>query len=346
MDEDRTSYRADSNKSFVTVAIPVLNEEHHIEQCLASLFDSNYPVEQLEVLVVDGGSTDRTRDLVKGMARKWRQIRLLDNPGRIQATAMNIAISEAGGEILIRLDAHSRYRPQHIERIVETLSNGLAENVGGVQLPVGNGFFAAAAASCLRTSFSMGGSTHRVSTEPEYAESVFLGGWKTETLRDLEGFNPLWKINEDYEMNVRIRESGGRVMVVPELKCEYSVRPNPWALAKQYFRYGFWRMRTIRHHRSAARPRHFVPATLILAMIGAAAGISNGISAGWVIPLIYCMALAIASVNVARSERNFSALLAPAVFALIHLSFGVGTIAGTLRWAADSIPDTGTNTSG
>lgn len=333
-------------RPLVSVAIPVLNEENHIEECLVSLFDSTYPVERLEVLVVDGGSTDRTRDMVRKIAGEWKQIRLIDNPDRIQATAMNIAIAEAGGVFLVRLDAHSRYRPQHIERIVETLSNGLAENVGGVQFPVGNGLFATAAAGCLRTSFSMGGSAHRVSTEPEYAESVFLGGWKTETLRNLGGFNPLWKINEDYELNVRIRESGGRVMVVPELKCEYSVRSNPWALAKQYFRYGFWRMRTIRHHRSAARPRHFVPATLVLAMIGTAAGVSNGISVSWVFPLMYCMALVVASISVARSERNFSALLSPAVFALIHLSFGIGTIAGTFRWAGDSISDTGTNASG
>lgn len=316
----------------VTIAIPVLNEEQHIETCIESLFAGTYPLNRLEVFVLDGGSTDRTVELVEQLVDLRQNIHLLQNPAKIQAVAMNIAIREATGEIIVRLDAHSLYQPDHVERIIERLIAGEAENVGGIQAPVGSGLFGKVAAACLRTSFSMGSSAHRVADNPTYSESVFLGGWRTETLRRLGGFNPAWIVNEDYELNVRLRESGGRVMVLPGLMCEYYVRSTPIALAKQYYRYGFWRVRTVRCHRSAIRPRHLVPLVLLVALVVSLFFAGFGSVFGFIVPVIYSLTLLVAGVRVIAVERKLSAILSPVVFGLIHLSFGFGLAMGCVRW--------------
>jgi succinoglycan biosynthesis protein ExoA len=320
----------------VTIAIPVLNEERFVEDCLESLFAGTYPKDRLEVLVLDGGSSDRTVEIVEQIGKSHLQIRILENPGRIQAKAMNIAIDEAAGEMIVRLDAHSKYQSNHVEKIVERLVAGDAENVSGVQLPVGSGFFGNLAAACLRSSLSMGASSHRVASGPAYSESVFLGGWKTKTLRDLGGFNPDWEVNEDYELNVRLRESGGRVMVLPELECEYIVRSTPSALAKQYYRYGFWRARTIRCHRSAARMRHAAPLVLLLALVASFGVLGAGSSYGLIVPIVYALMLLFAGAKVVLSERRLSSVVAPAVFGLIHLSWGAGLLFGAMRSAVAS----------
>jgi succinoglycan biosynthesis protein ExoA len=325
------SEKFQSELPLVTVAIPVLNEERYIEACLLSLFAGSYPVDRLEVLVVDGGSDDRTVELVRRVKDTHPEVEVVPNPGRIQAVAMNIAIEMANGEIIVRLDAHSNYQPNHIERIVERLVAGDAENAGGVQFPIGTTLFGRLAASCLRTSFSMGGSVHRTAREPRYSESVFLGGWRIETLRGLGGFNPEWEVNEDYELNVRLRKSGGRVMVLPELVCDYVVRPTPFALAKQYYRYGVWRARTIRCHRSAFRLRHAAPVMLLMALVLSLVLYLTGSDLGLLVPAIYGVSLLAGTANVIFNSKNLTSLLASPVFVLIHVSWGAGLFVGALR---------------
>ncbi len=314
----------------VTVAIPVLNEERHIDACLESLAAGDYPVESLEVLVIDGGSTDATI----AHAERWKDrlpgLRVLHNPAKIQSAALNIAIKEATTEYFVRLDAHSTYRPDHVTVSVSNLVAGKAENVGGVQRPVGSTTIQKAIALSLRSPFSMGPSAHRQSSSEQYGESVYLGAWCTETLRQLGGFDESLKVAEDYELNIRLRESGRRVLVVPGLTCNYSVRSSLPALARQYFRYGLWKTRILRRYPKALKPRHTAPGLLLLGLAGSVAIAPFLWQLAIIVPLLYAAFLLISIVTLAWSERSVLAVASLVIFPLIHLSYGAGFLWGLL----------------
>lgn len=316
------------NRPLVTVVIPMLNEERFIGACLESLAAGDYLAESMEVLVVDGGSTDNSVALVETWKSRLPLLRVLYNPARIQAAAMNIAIKEATGEYLVRLDAHSTYQPGHVSVCVENLASGKADNVGGVQWPVGTSPVQQAIALALRSPFSMGPSTHRHSTSAQYGESVYLGAWKTETLRYLGGFDESLKVAEDYELNIRLRKSDRRVLVVPDLTCPYNVRSSLPALAKQYFRYGLWKTRILRRYPNALKLRHTAPGLLLLGLIGSLAVLPFAWQIAVILPLIYAAFLLLATVKLSWSERNLLGIGSLIVFPIIHLSYGAGFLWG------------------
>ncbi len=311
-------------RPLVTVAIPVLNEEPFIDACLESLVSGDYPADSMEVLVVDGGSTDRSLARVESWKDRLPLLRVLHNPDRIQSAALNIAIKEATGEYFVRLDAHSTYQPHHVSLCVDALSEGKADNVGGVQWPVGTSGLQKAIALTLRSPFSMGPSAHRHSSSPRYGESVYLGAWKTETLRELGGFDESLKVAEDYELNIRLRELGKRVLVVPDLACLYNVRSSLPALTKQYFRYGMWKTRILRRYPKALKPRHTAPGLLLLGLIGSLILLPFVWQIAIILPLVYAAFLLLATATVVTNEKSalgFGSLIA---FPLIHLSYGTG----------------------
>ncbi len=321
---------ANGRQPLVTVVVPMLNEERYIGPCLESLANGDYPAESMEVLVIDGGSTDRSIAIVEGWTERLPGIRVINNPARIQSAAMNIAIKEAVGEYLVRLDAHSTYRPNHVTACIENLMAGRADNVGGVQWPMGASGVQKAIALTLRSPFSMGPSTHRHSSSPQYGESVYLGAWKTETLRQIGGFDESLLVAEDYELNIRLRESGKRVLVLPELACAYSVRSSMPALAKQYFRYGLWKTRILRRYPKSLRLRHTAPGLLLLGLVGSLIILPFSWQIAVILPLVYAAFLLLATLTLAWSEHSLMAVSSLAVFPVIHLSYGIGFLWGIL----------------
>ncbi len=330
--KQQTQALASDKLPMVTVVIPVFNEEHYISACLESVLVNTYPKDRLEILVIDGMSTDRSREIIRDYARRYAFIRLLDNPKRIQAAAMNIGLRAATGEIILRMDAHTIYAPDYISQCVNLLQATRAANVGGPPQAVGKDYISNAIAIAMTSPFGVGDARFRFSNQEQWVDTVYLGAWYKQTLEALGGFNETWVVNEDYELNYRLRQAGGKIFFSPKIRCHYYVRRSLSALARQYFRYGFWRVKTLVAYPDSLRWRQLAPPVFVLALIASLAALPVFWPAGVVIPGLYTVANLIASLQAARRHGWRYLPLLPLVFFLLHSSWGIGFFCGLVRF--------------
>lgn len=282
---------------FVTVVIPVLNEEDFILPLLESLgcLDGKRCLPgQHEILVVDGGSTDRTLDILAGLSCE-AGLRVIDNPARIQSAGVNLAARQADprARYLVRIDAHSVYDPGYVRRVVDTLVETGAQSV---VVPLISrpretaGRFAKAVAMAQRSKLGNGGSAHRLETTPaQWVDHGHHAGFDLAFFRSLGGYDETFITNEDAEYDVRVAMAGGRIWFEPRAKVWYSSRGTPKTLARQYYRYGIGRASTILKHRLMPRPRQMLPVAASLANV---TGFLGGFlyPLFWLIPVVYLIA--------------------------------------------------------
>jgi len=317
---------------FVTILVPMRNEEEFIAGCLKSLHGQQYPADALEILVLDGESTDCSAEIVKAISAEDPRVRLIPNPQRLQAAGMNLGIREARGEIIVRADAHAVYGPEYVAKCVEHLTAGRAENVGGLQRPVGVTPFGKAVAAALQTPLGAGNAPYRLAREVRYADTVWLGAWRTETLRELGGFRDDMAANEDYELNCRLRERGGRVLLDPSLPSTYYPRTSPRRLWRQYFQYGKGKIQCLRAH----------PDSLVLRQLLAPLAIAVLLISLLLIPLtpfpaigaggLYLLLLLLGSLAAAARFGWRHLPLLPLIYLMIHLAWALGFWWGMLRY--------------
>lgn len=321
----------------VTVIIPMRNEERYIARCLDSILANDHPHERLEILVIDGESTDRSLEIVRDYSRRYPFIRALPNPKRLQAPAMNLGIRAARGEVIVRADAHVLYAPDYIRQCVQALRATGAANVGGVQRAEGQGFVGEAIAMATTSRFGIGDAQFRFSEKAQKVDTVYLGAWRKETLEAMGGYNEEWAVNEDYELNYRLRQSGGVVLLEPAIRCRYYVRDSLRALARQYARYGFWKVKTLVAHPNSLRWRQMLPPLLVGALLVSALLLPISPWLGALVPALYAAATLVAAASTAcrRGWRYFPLL--PLVFATLHLSWGTGFLAGLCRWGVPRV---------
>ena len=249
----------------MSILIPTLNEASHIDACLRSVLDQTYPLR--EVLVLDGGSTDGTREKV---SRFVAPVRLVDNPGRGPAAAMNTGIAASTGEVICRMDAHTVFAPDYVSCCVDVLLETGAEVVGGPMRPRGSSSFGRAVAAVTSSPIAMPGRFHFGTTRSD-VDTVYLGAWRRSTLVEARGFDAehFPRVGEDNELNYRIRRRGGRVVLDPSLRSTYSPRESPKALWHQYHRYGLAKATSIGRHGALPSWRPVAPAALVaVAVIG------------------------------------------------------------------------------
>jgi glycosyltransferase involved in cell wall biosynthesis len=313
---------------FVSVVMPMLNEEKFIEQCLASLLADVYPRKLTEIIIVDGMSQDASRDIVARYIKKYPFIKMLDNPGRIASKAMNVGIRAALGEIIVRVDAHTVYEPDYISNCVNLLMDTEAVNVGGVQKPVGTDYITDAIAIATSTPFGVGDAKFRYADQACWVDTVYLGAWWKKNLLDIGLYNEDWVINEDYELNYRLRQAGGKILLSPLVKCQYYVRGSLKKLAVQYFRYGKWKVKTLAAHPGSLRWRQMAPPVLVAGIIASLIMLMAGSPLGFIIPVLYLLASAgvAAALSGQKGWRYFPIL--PIVFGLLHFSWGIGFYSG------------------
>lgn len=316
----------------VSVLIPTYNEEHYISQCLDSILMNDYPQDLLEVVIIDGKSTDRTKEIVHSYVERYHFVRLLENPKRIQAAAMNLGIREATGEIIIWMSAHALYAPNYIRQSVTLLQQTNAACVGGLMVATGSNYISNGIAVALRSPFGIGDARYRYSDKEEWVDTVFAGCWYKHTLEAIGGFNEEWVVNEDYELNYRLRQAGGKILFSPKIRCQYYVRKSLRALAQQFFRYGFWKVKTLVTYPDSLRWRQFAPPIFILTLIASLALFPVFWPAGIVVPGLYAAANLIASLQAARRHGWRYLPLLPLVFATLHLSWGIGFWSGIVRF--------------
>lgn len=323
-------------KPKVSVVVPVYNEEKHISRCLDSLLSQDFPPQLLEIIVIDGLSTDKTREIIKKYQKDYKMIRLIENAKGIQSCALNKGIREAKGEIIIRVDAHVQYARNYISTCIEVLENNNAWNVGGIQNAVGDNYTSKVIAAAITSPFGVGDASFRYTTKPKYVDTTFLGCWKKSTLESLGGFEE-WKVAEDYELNYRIRKAGGKILVDPRIRCEYYARDSLRKLAIQYFQYGMWTIKLMIKHPDVARFRHLVPPIFIVSLILSCFLYPFCWKVSLIIPSLYLILNLIASVKISIKKGLQYLPLLPVVFATIHLSWGMGFFYGIRKFGMPKI---------
>lgn len=242
----------------VTVAIPAFNEEASIEACLQAVARQTYPG-IIETLVVDGRSVDRTREL----AERHPGARILDNPRRAQSAALNIALAEAKGEVLVRVDGHCRIAADYVERCIAALQSTGAAMVGGGMTPVADGWLQRGIAAAMASPVGAGPARFHVGGEAGWVDSVYLGAYPAELARRTGGYREDVGVNEDSELAIRMAALGG-VWYDPSIRSTYTPRSTLRAVVRQFYRYGRSRAATVRHHPKSLAPRQLAAPLLVV----------------------------------------------------------------------------------
>ena len=250
----------------VSVIIPMLNEEKYIENCINSLISQTFPKCQMEWLLIDGDSDDNTVAICKKF-EKDNPIRILRNPDKKTTYALNLGIKESIGKYIVRMDAHALYDKNYIEKCVFYLENTDADNVGGIAITEAKGFVGTAIAKMLSSTFGVGGSAFRVSSESGYVDTVPFGAFRREVFERIGLFNNDLPRSEDNDINARIRESGGKIWLSNEIRFTYYCRDNVRDILSMGLKNGNALFHTLKVNKEAMSLRHFVPFLFFLSIL-------------------------------------------------------------------------------
>jgi succinoglycan biosynthesis protein ExoA len=256
----------------VSVIVPCYNEEHTIGLLLDAILKQSFPLDDLEVIVADGLSTDGTREVIHRFSRNHPElnIRIVDNIRRIIPSAINVAMDHAQGEVMIRLDAHSIPNNNYIRRCLEVLEERGAANVGGVWeiKPASDKWIARAIAIAASHPLGAGDARYRFGGEAGEVETVPFGAFRKAWVDRVGKFDETLLTNEDYEYNYRIKRSGGLIWYDPSIRSIYFARGNLRSLAKQYLRYGYWKAIMLSRNPSSLRWRQAIPVVFVSGILG------------------------------------------------------------------------------
>jgi succinoglycan biosynthesis protein ExoA len=314
-----------------SVVVATYDEEQFIGNCLDSLLCQDYPLDRIEILVMDGGSSDRTRDIVHRYTADYANIRLLENRRRHQTAAYNLGLRESTGQYVLILGAHSVVAPDYVRKCVSLLETTGAANVGGVQRAIGTSYVSSAIALAMSSPFGVGDAIFRYAEKEAYVDSVFGGAWKKETLEQLGGFNEALPGNEDYELNHRLRQRGGKILLSPSIRIFYYNRSSLRSLARQYFRYGYHKAYMLQLHPESLRWRQIVPPLFVITTLASAALSFLGSWLGFLVPAAYLATnLSVSLATAFRQGLRYVAVL-PVAFGVLHFSWGTGFLAGVIR---------------
>jgi len=328
-----------ADRPFVSVLVPCRNERRYIGSCLDSILATAYPLDRLEVLVVDGRSDDGTREIVEGFAVRRRVVRLLDNPKRITPVALNMGIRAAVGDIVLRMDAHVSYPPEYIPRLVAALEVTGADNVGGVLVtrPAGDGPVARAIAVALSHPFGVGNSYFRIGVRaPRWVDTIAFFCCRKELFDRVGLFDEELVRHQDGEFNARLIKQGGRILLLPDVASYYYARGSLRQVARMYFQYGYFKPLVARKLRRFMTVRQLIPPAFVLSLLG------TGLLAAWlpaagvlfaVIAGTYGAAVATCAGLAARRHGIRCAAVLAGVFPLLHFSYGLGFIRRLLELA-------------
>lgn len=334
---------------FVSVIIPCLNEEAYIGQCLDSIVINDYPKDRLEILIVDGISRDKTRKIVEAYIPLYPFIRLLDNRKKSAPAALNIGIKHSKGEIIVRMDAHSTYEKYYISKCVSYLNDYDADNVGGIWItvPRNNSLFAQAIAFSLSHRFGVGNAHYRIgqSKMPAWVDTVPFGCFRRSIFDKIGLFDENLPRDEDIEFNNRLRNSGGKILLVPEITINYYARSNFQSMCKHIFDNGLKITYPLKIDRMIFSCRHLIPLIFVSSLLisfglwhlsnllGFLEFLGNLSSLLFMFIIgLYFLSNSYFSLQIARREKDVRLLfLMPIIFTTLHFTYGFGSIWGLIR---------------
>ena len=306
----------------ISVILPVLNEEAHLEDAVHSILSQDYQG-KIEVILAVGPSHDRTLEIAQSISRRDTRVVLVDNPNGRTAAGLNLALNKSQSPVVVRVDGHAQIPNDYLRLIVEILNKTGAVNVGGVMAAVGTTPFERAVAGAMRSPLGVGASRFHTGGEAGVVDTVYLGAFRRDALVAIGGFDERFTRAQDWELNFRLREKGGIVYFDPSLHVTYRPRSTVRALAKQYFEYGRWRRVVSRRHSGTINYRYLAPPFALV-------GFSLSVIAGFFLPTffipaaIYLLFVLAASVRIASSIREYFLLLA--VIPTMHFAWGAGFI--------------------
>ena len=325
-----------ADRPAISIVLPCRNEERYIGACLDSILATTYPHDRIELLVVDGMSEDRTRDIVADFVSRHPAIRLLENRRRITPAALNVGIRAATGEIILRMDAHVVYPVNYIPRLVEALLTSDADNVGGIiiTLPADQSTMARAIAVGLSHPFGVGNAYFRIGVgSPRWVDSVPFGCFRREVFDRIGLFDEELIRNQDDEFNLRLIKYGGRILLLPDVVSYYFARRSLSDLSRMYYQYGYYKPLVARKVDGVMTVRQVVPGLFVLTLVSTAAlaavlppvlPVAIGVAGAYVASLLGCVAAAV------RRHGWRCALALAAVFPAVHFSYGIGSLRGAV----------------
>jgi len=323
------------NEPFVSVVMPVRNEATFIARSLGAVLAQDYPSSRMEVIISDGMSSDSTRHIVSRFQTQDPRVKLIDNHGQIVPTGLNLAIEYAHGDVIVRVDGHCEIADDYVRRCVEHLVNDDVDAVGGPLETVGETPRAAVIARAMSSSFGVGNSAFRTThNKTMLTDTVAFPAYSRQVIAQVGRFDEELVRNQDDEFNYRLRKIGAKILLASDVHCRYYSRSSFRSLWKQYFQYGYWKIRVIQKNPRQVRLRQFVPSIFVTALITSLLMIPllsiSGLIFGMIVTT-YLVAILVASLFEAKRTQEQSLTLLPVAFATLHVSYGLGFIVG-LAW--------------
>lgn len=318
----------------ISVILPVLNEQAHLEDSIRAILSQKY-LGNIEVILALGPSRDLTNEIAAGLAAEDSRITLVDNPSGRTAAGLNLALNASTQEIVVRVDAHAEIPDNYLAIVVETLRDSGAVNVGGVMGAEGVTFFEAAVAAAMCSPFGVGGSRFHIGGNPGYVDTVYLGAFIRQAVLEAGGFDERFIRAQDWELNYRLRQNGGKIYFDPRLHVTYRPRPNLRRLAKQYFEYGRWRRVIARKYPETINYRYLAPP---LALMGTVLSLIAGTVFD---PSLYLPAatyftfIAITPLFISKNLAHYPLLLF--ILPTMHFSWGFGFLTSPRKLVPDSL---------
>ena len=320
----------------VSVIIPCRNEEKTIHLVLDAIHAQTYPRELQQVVIADGFSEDRTREQIESFKTSHPDLNVLvvDNPKRIIPAGLNAASRASIGDLIVRMDAHSIPNPDYVALCVDALERNVAQNVGGVWdiQPGSNSWIASSIAAAAGNPLAVGDARYRFTDKAAYVDTVPYGSYKRELFHQIGLFDETLLANEDYELNTRIIQSGGKIWLDPKIRCVYFARSSLRALSQQYYGYGYWKFQMLKRYPETLRWRQALPPAFILGLLllllagifWKPALILFAIALG-----LYLLVLLGVGIHMASKKSDILMIIGiPLAIITMHFSWGAGFIAG------------------
>lgn len=308
---------------FVSVILPILNEERYLRDSVHSILSQDYQGD-FEIILAVGPSRDNTRAIAEKLHQENSRVIVVDNPSGRTAAGLNAALALSRGSVIVRVDGHSRIPHDYIGIAVNLLSTTGAVNVGGMMAAEGVTIFEKAVAGAMRSPLGVGASRFHTGGDAGEVDTVYLGVFDKAALQRIGGFDERFTRAQDWELNFRLRSHGGVIYFDPRLQVSYRPRPTITALAKQYFEYGRWRRVVSRRHKGTINYRYLAPPIALTGFLGSLLLGSLTHPLFFIPAAIYLFFVAVAAISIAANLLQYIVLLT--VIPTMHFAWGAGFI--------------------
>ena len=317
-----------------SVILPVLNEETHLEESIRAILTQDYAGE-FEIILALGPSKDGTDQIAARLSEENSRIILVSNPTGKTAAGLNLALHHSHREIIVRVDAHAEIPQNYLHLVVEILNQTGAVNVGGVMGAEGVTLFESAVAAAMRSPFGVGGSRFHTGGKPGFVDTVYLGAFRRQAVVDAGGFDERFIRAQDWELNYRLRQNGGKIYFDPRLHVTYRPRPSFRRLAQQYFEYGRWRRVIARKYPETINYRYLAPPlALVVTVISLLAG--TFIDPSLYLPAAtYITFIAITPLFISKDLAHYPVLVF--ILPTMHFSWGFGFLTSPRKLVPGSL---------